>query len=330
MKWFRLYSTILDDPKLERLTVGQFRGWIKLLALANVGTPRGTLPNAQAISYRLRIRPAAAAELVADLCTAGLLDANDDGTHSPHDWRHWQAASDDSAGRVARHRATDATHATAANGAVSVESASEVRQKLRETDKLSTEPPDRNRVNVTAMKRSVDSDRDSEDPTPIRGNSGPKPRLRPRESSRPNKSAALIDLCRDADVPIEMAGQDHAALKRSQLTAAQVAEAYCAAFRGQWGDDWLRSNLSVHLVISRWAGYQANTVAPPRPPPRQKGRFSAAEYIAGLLDAERGSSNGQKDVLVGVRGAYPGLPTAGHERGRDGGAARRLVEGPGG
>ena len=37
LPWFRVYTEIVDDPKMGRLTGGEFRTWIYLLALAQIG-----------------------------------------------------------------------------------------------------------------------------------------------------------------------------------------------------------------------------------------------------------------------------------------------------
>jgi hypothetical protein len=78
-----------------------------------------------------------------------------------------------------------------------------------------------------------------------------------QRATRPNRSAELIDLLRAAGVPFDLSARDHAAVKASRLTPRQIAAAYGAAYRGEWGDPWLRDNLCVRLVIERWAGYQA-------------------------------------------------------------------------
>ena len=105
MQWIRLYNEILDDPKLEKLTDFQYRCWIRLLALANTGRPRGTLPTIDAIAYRLRLRRTDTQRLVAALLGCGLLDPQEDGRLAPHNWSGRQKASDGAAERMARTRA---------------------------------------------------------------------------------------------------------------------------------------------------------------------------------------------------------------------------------
>ena len=80
----------------------------------------------------------------------------------------------------------------------------------------------------------------------------------------PNKSGELIDLLREAGVAHDLTPKDHAALKRSGLSAAQVAEVYCAIARHEFGDDWLCKRLSVTKAIETWPGYANEQARGPR------------------------------------------------------------------
>ena len=107
MKWFRMYSEVLHDPKVQRLTPAMFKHWVNLLCLANDSTPRGVLPSTDDIAFALRIKPTEAARIVADLVKLQLLELTPDGRAIPHNWTERQRNSDDVAARVARHRAKD-------------------------------------------------------------------------------------------------------------------------------------------------------------------------------------------------------------------------------
>jgi hypothetical protein len=89
--WLRLYTSILDDMKVHRLSDGQFRGWIKILCLAKEGD--GLLPSVDEVAFRLRISEAEAQSLTEELVRRGLLES--DGEHlSPHNWDSRQFLSD--------------------------------------------------------------------------------------------------------------------------------------------------------------------------------------------------------------------------------------------
>lgn len=77
----------------------------------------------------------------------------------------------------------------------------------------------------------------------------------PSPPARANKSGELIDLLRAAGVAHDLTPKDHAALKRSGLSAAQVAEVYVAIARHEFGDAWLCRRLSVSKAIETWPGY---------------------------------------------------------------------------
>src|SRR5690242_16437092 len=107
MKWFRMYSEVLHDPKVQRLSPAMFKHWVNLLCLANDSTPRGVLPSIEDIAFALRIKPTEAGRIVGELVKLQLLELTPDGRAIPHNWTERQRNSDDVAARVARHRAKE-------------------------------------------------------------------------------------------------------------------------------------------------------------------------------------------------------------------------------
>lgn len=103
MRWFRFYSEVLHDPKVQRLPIAVRWRWVEVLCLANEGKPRGRLPSMTDIAFGLHISHPKAATLVAELREKGLLDEKD-GHLTPHNWNERQFASDDVAARVRKHR----------------------------------------------------------------------------------------------------------------------------------------------------------------------------------------------------------------------------------
>lgn len=117
--WFRMYSDILDNEKIDHLRVPLVKTWLKLLALANVNKPRGRLPPLKRISYRLRLNESACAAAIAELMAVGLIDHEGDRLVM-HDWDDWQKDSDARAtdGRQKRGGyAADAPHISGASAA---------------------------------------------------------------------------------------------------------------------------------------------------------------------------------------------------------------------
>lgn len=92
--WFRCYSDILDNRKARELKPQLFKHWFMLLALANIGNPRGQLPNVQDVAFRLRVSDAEAVRVMNELHSLGFLDMSE-GHYWPHDWEEWQPKSDD-------------------------------------------------------------------------------------------------------------------------------------------------------------------------------------------------------------------------------------------
>jgi hypothetical protein len=99
--WLRLYTSILNDPKVQRLKAEHFKGWINLLCLAK--EQDGILPELPDIAFCLRISETEAQELVSTLQRNGLLDKS--GEHfTPHNWESRQYVTDVSTDRVRRFR----------------------------------------------------------------------------------------------------------------------------------------------------------------------------------------------------------------------------------
>src|SRR5262245_41818184 len=103
MQWFRFYHEALTDPKVQQLPTEMFRRWINVLCIANMGKPRGRLPDVAAIAYHLRLSESETTETLGELRAAELLD-DVDGRLVPHNWDKRQPEWDDATVRVQRHR----------------------------------------------------------------------------------------------------------------------------------------------------------------------------------------------------------------------------------
>jgi hypothetical protein len=84
---------MLDNLKVEALSDRQFRFWMKLLAVANVSRPRGSLPFPAVIAFRTRTPLPTVIKLLGELGEAGLVSCGADG-YAAHDWDEWQWESD--------------------------------------------------------------------------------------------------------------------------------------------------------------------------------------------------------------------------------------------
>lgn len=104
MKWFRFYSEVWHDPKVERLPAPLFKHWVMLLCLASEGSPRGSLPaDERVVAYSLRVNVAQSRRVISQLCERGLLDQIE-GRFIPHNWDARQPLSDNAAARMRRTR----------------------------------------------------------------------------------------------------------------------------------------------------------------------------------------------------------------------------------
>lgn len=100
-RWFRMYSDVLDDPKVQKLPPVVFKVWVNLLCLA--GRNDGVLPGIEDIAFALRIDEGVTRDMVRDLIQRGLLDEGDG--LSPHNWAERQFKSDKDQTATERKRA---------------------------------------------------------------------------------------------------------------------------------------------------------------------------------------------------------------------------------
>jgi hypothetical protein len=78
------------------------------------------------------------------------------------------------------------------------------------------------------------------------------------------KVSAVVDALRERGLPDALTGRDCKAIKESRVEPERIAEAFGAAFRGQWGNGWLRDNLAMWAVLERFAAYEASLGGPKR------------------------------------------------------------------
>jgi hypothetical protein len=102
MRWFRLYSEIIHDPKVQLLSASTFREWINVLCVACENG--GELPDDKDIAFTLRMTTAAARAMLLRLVDAKLLERSETGKLKPHNWDSRQFQSDVSTERVKRFR----------------------------------------------------------------------------------------------------------------------------------------------------------------------------------------------------------------------------------
>lgn len=105
------------------------------------------------------------------------------------------------------------------------------------------------------------------DVAPLRGTTSPSAPRTKKQTATQVKLAEIVDLVRAAGIPIHPTSRDGGVLKSCAAPPGLIAEAYVAAARGEWdpgGDRFLPSNLSLHMVIDRLAGYQVERSPPAR------------------------------------------------------------------
>lgn len=141
-RWFRMYTDVLDDPKVQKLPAALFKTWVNLLCLAS--RHDGTLPPLDDIVFALRLDDETAADHIAELTKRGLLDAGEELT--PHNWNERQFKSDKD------------------------ETASERQRKKRERDReqgvtrdtsVTSHPPEQKQIQIQIQSREEPRDESS-------------------------------------------------------------------------------------------------------------------------------------------------------------------------
>lgn len=94
--WFRLYRSMVDNPKAQRLRPDLFKAWVNLLCCTH---DDGTLLPIEDLCFKLRKSEAIVAKWISDLHAAGMFVEN-----RAHDWDEHQFKSDVSTDRVKRFR----------------------------------------------------------------------------------------------------------------------------------------------------------------------------------------------------------------------------------
>ena len=130
--WLRFYVRTLNNPKVQRLASGDFKGWVNLLCLAKEHD--GSLPSVEDVAFRLRLSKRKVETLLKSLRSKGLVDGD-----RMHDWDEMQYHSDSSTERVKQHRERAKEHQrnVSSNVPVTVQN----RNRTETEKKQSKEPP---------------------------------------------------------------------------------------------------------------------------------------------------------------------------------------------
>jgi hypothetical protein len=141
-RWFRLYASVLNDPKVQRLEPALFKTWINMLCAASEND--GIIPSIADLAFLLRRPEASIAKDIEALTVAGLID-DDETVLRPHNWTGRQFQSDVSAGRVKRHRERqrNVTPTVTAPVTVSPPDTEQIQNRAEQTRARQNEPIER-------------------------------------------------------------------------------------------------------------------------------------------------------------------------------------------
>lgn len=103
--WFRMYSDVVNNPKVQLLPDDVFKMWVNILCIASENG--GILPSNEELAFKLRASLQCVLHVTKTLIEAKLLTVtkNQHGeTIAPYNWQKRQYKSDGSADRVKRYR----------------------------------------------------------------------------------------------------------------------------------------------------------------------------------------------------------------------------------
>jgi hypothetical protein len=272
MPWFRLYHEARSDAKLRLLADDEHRVWFDLLCFASEQETRGSIATGDD-RFPLAVEVSHGdidllARTVARLVKLRIVTDSGDRIvfiHFPdRQYDKPSATPERVAERVTRHR----------KGVTTAKSATETPVKRDETPFLFN----------TELERELDSEKERRRPSAAAPVAAAAAVVAPPCASKvvavpkPNKLAEVIDAITAESIGVNPSKVDAAAVKQCPASAARLASAYVAAFRGEWPPDstWLRDNLSLAAVCKRIDGYEA--------------------FIAGGERSARASPNGRPRV----------------------------------
>lgn len=102
MRWFRFYSDVVGDPKVQLMDPALFRFWVNTLCVC--AEKDGVVPPIGELAFRLRVSDEEAARSLGQLKDRDLFDTNRKGDLRPHNWDARQYKADTSTERVNRYR----------------------------------------------------------------------------------------------------------------------------------------------------------------------------------------------------------------------------------
>lgn len=303
--WIKLYTEIVHDPKMGRLTDRQFRTCINLFAMAGEIDREGELPELDDMAWQLRMNPE---DLTADLVALAAVNivAEDDGIWTISKWAERQAkapsaAPDKVLQRVHEHRERKRNDTTL--------SRNEDVTTLHHEVKRDVTPPEKNRVEKNRIEVETEEKDAPAPPSPAQS-SASSGRAQVERLKRMNAQVSPELRTPIANVVLDMTGKRALADIGNDAADRLVAEAHesaialyqmgyktesqVLALEPIWAEDWRGKNGGslkqlVEFASERLAGRSNGKSGSGREPVAiQAMRIVIAEQEA---EAERERSN---------------------------------------
>lgn len=122
MEWFRLYSDILNDPKVMLLEKDSRWDYVTVLCIASENNPRGFLPDDEQVAFKMRVSKEEWKKIKEIFIQRDFLIINN-GMLQVHGWDNRQFESDDAATRAKKYRESrlDSTNQSMNNDAMFID-----------------------------------------------------------------------------------------------------------------------------------------------------------------------------------------------------------------
>jgi hypothetical protein len=257
--WLRLYTNILENPKVQRLRPDVFRAWVNLLALYKRSDE--VMPPIDEIAFSLRSSEKDVRKWLAELVKVGLLDETSDGL-VPHNWDDRQFNSDTSKERQRAYR----ERLKARNGDA-------------QSDAVVTSLNGRSDVTVTAVVTTQDTDTDTDTDT--------EPPVVPQRGTR--RIEPPPEFVRFREVYPDRAG-DQNWRRALHACQARIAEGHTWTELLDGAERYARFIESTGKLGTEYVKQAATFCGPDKPflnpwiPPRSKAESRTATNLAGITE----------------------------------------------
>jgi hypothetical protein len=274
LPWIKFWPESVDHEKLSMLSDGAFRTWVHALAKASQQATRWRFASVQHAA-NVTGRPV---KHIQELIKGRLLELRD-GEVWIHDYRDWQEVyesdmplkgsgqdSVNTPSRLPESSPEDSANSPARPRAPASDGRREMRDVRPETGDGRPEGP-----GGAGGEPSMHLSPSAPPPNPALPG---QVTLAPKPTPRRDRFAETLDAIKELDPDLVIGGdrsRNAKAVNESMAEPALLASAYVALMRGEWQDNYVAKQGSLHVVVDNIGGYVNAKRGLASPPPNGTG-----------------------------------------------------------